>query len=453
MPQIPDAGRRDPGDLLTIAFGTTVTMWGIGYVCRLPGVLAPPWLVGVLLLICMVLGGVATGRYSQRGLRAGIYCGLLTTLLNLLILGSLLTDPEHGRIIPSALWWIPGSLLLGTACGLSGAALGRLALRARPHAPNWPAAFATTAAVGTLLLISVGGVVTGFEAGLAVPDWPNSYGYNMFLYPLSRMTGQVYFEHSHRLFGSLVGLTTLVLGVYLQFVERRRWVRMLALAAIPMVIVQGLLGGLRVTGSFTFSAAMEDLSPNNALAIVHGVLAQIFLGMIVALQATLARTWIETAPPKASLSASTDRVLTVVLIGLVLLQLTLGALVRHDVRTALQIHIAGAAVVLMFSLMVGVRAWGLHEGLPVLPKLGTALLVMVGIQLLLGVAALVVTQSAAPEKKLNGLEVAIATLHQVGGALLLATAVALAAWTRRLLTPSQIEPVESRTAPGGLVES
>jgi hypothetical protein len=80
-------------------------------------------------------------------------------------------------------------------------------------------------------------------------------------------------------------------------------------------------------------------------------------------------------------------------------------------------------------------------------------MVLIGIQLMLGVAALIATQSADPQKDPTAIEVAVSTLHQVGGALLLAAAVALAAWTRRLLTPSQTERVEPRTARGGLVES
>ena len=88
--------------------------------------------------------------------------------------------------------------------------------------------------------------MTSAEAGLAVADWPTSFGYNMFLYPFSRMTGGIYYEHAHRLLGALVGLTTLVLALFLQRVETRRWVRRLGWAALLMVVVQGVLGGLRV---------------------------------------------------------------------------------------------------------------------------------------------------------------------------------------------------------------
>ena len=72
--------------------------------------------------------------------------------------------------------------------------------------PNcWPHRLAVLTTAATFLLILAGGVVTNTGTGMAVPDWPTTFGYNMFLYPLSRMTGGVYYEHAHRLFGSLVG--------------------------------------------------------------------------------------------------------------------------------------------------------------------------------------------------------------------------------------------------------
>ena len=123
-------------------------------------------------------------------------------------------------------------------------------------------------------------MVTGQQAGLAVVDWPNSFGSNMFLYPLSRMTGGVFYEHAHRLLGSLVGLTTLVLAVFLWRTDERRGVKLLAAAALLLVIVQGVLGGLRVTGRFTSSMDPAHTDPNLTLAIVHGVTGQVFLSVL-----------------------------------------------------------------------------------------------------------------------------------------------------------------------------
>ena len=79
---------------------------------------------------------------------------------------------------------------------------------------GFTAVHANVTVAATFLLVVAGGLVTSNEAGLAVVDWPNSFGYNMFLYPLAKMTGGIYYEHAHRLYGSLVGLTTIVLAGY-----------------------------------------------------------------------------------------------------------------------------------------------------------------------------------------------------------------------------------------------
>ena len=97
-------------------------------------------------------------------------------------------------------------------------------------------------------MVRVGWCERSTGTGLAVVDWPNSFGYNMFLYPFSRMTGGIYYEHAHRLFGALVGLTTVVLAAMLQVRDARPWVRRLGWATVALVGIQGLLGGLRVTG-------------------------------------------------------------------------------------------------------------------------------------------------------------------------------------------------------------
>src|ERR1700737_4682073 len=88
--------------------------------------------------------------------------------------------------------------------------------------------FGLVSAVGVLVLISSGGLVTSHEAGMAVPDWPNSFGYNMFLFPISRWVGGIFFEHTHRLIASLVGLLTLVLCGMTLVIENRLWVKWLA---------------------------------------------------------------------------------------------------------------------------------------------------------------------------------------------------------------------------------
>ena len=76
--------------------------------------------------------------------------------------------------------------------------------------------WAAATAFATLLLITAGGLVTSTESGLSVPDWPTTYGSNMFTFPVSKWVGGIRFEHSHRLIASTVGLMTIVLAVWLQ---------------------------------------------------------------------------------------------------------------------------------------------------------------------------------------------------------------------------------------------
>jgi cytochrome c oxidase assembly protein subunit 15 len=90
-------------------------------------------------------------------------------------------------------------------------------------------------------------MVTSKGVGLAVPDWPTTFGYNMFLFPVSKWVGGILFEHTHRLIASAVGFLTIILAIWLWRSDDRRWVRNLGVIALAGVIVQGILGGLRVT--------------------------------------------------------------------------------------------------------------------------------------------------------------------------------------------------------------
>src|SRR3954447_19905050 len=101
----------------------------------------------------------------------------------------------------------------------------------------------------TFPLIWVGGLVTTYKAGMAVPDWPTTYGYNLFLYPWTTWVygpWDLFIEHGHRLLGATVGMMTIALVAAVWLADRRRWVRVLSLLALAAVIVQGGLGGLRV---------------------------------------------------------------------------------------------------------------------------------------------------------------------------------------------------------------
>jgi cytochrome c oxidase assembly protein subunit 15 len=437
-------GAAERGSLLALGFGTTVGMWAVGYVCRQPPVLVPAWTLLFLMLACLVAGGFFAGRLTSKGWSFGLRVGLLASALNLLILGSILSGEEPNRMVPTALAWVPGSLALGAALGALGAVMGTRVRGGRTAGPvHWTGAFTKVAAAATFLLLVAGGLVTSKDAGLAVVDWPNTYGYNMLLYPLSRMTGGIYYEHAHRLFGTLVGLTTLVMLVHLYRVRERSGVRRLAVLAFLMVVLQGVLGGLRVTGRFTLAAEAGAMAPSVTMAVIHGITGQLFLGLMVAVAVLTSRTWTGPAQAEVRGTAGGDRLLTLVLLGLLVVQVALGAVLRH-LSQGLLVHITVAAILVGVAVVAGARLWGLYPGRPVLPRLGKWLLVVVLVQVGLGIASLpAVTRNresllpGAPPPNPPALEVIFTTAHQAVGAGLVALVVAGALFTRRLLEPAK----------------
>ncbi|MBK8231719.1 MAG: COX15/CtaA family protein [Candidatus Eisenbacteria bacterium] len=426
---------------LALGFGTTVLMWAIGYISRIPPVWVPSALLVALLLAAQILGGWCAGRFSPDGTRAGLWVGGVSALLNLLVMGSLLTAHEPNQIVPSALLWLPGSIAIGLACGAIGGGLGNRNRAGGPVARSihpadhldqrsWTSIFALVAATATFFLLIVGGVVTSQKAGLAVVDWPNSYGYMMFLYPLSKMSGGIYFEHAHRLFGSLVGLTTLVLTVHLWRVESRAWVKRFALGALVSVIVQGILGGLRVTGRFTLSDDPTQTAPNLALAVIHGVFGQVFFGMLVALAVVTAPAWSASGLATPAASRRTDQRLSAWFVSALIVQLVFGAILRHFSYGTL-IHILMACVVFALGLVTALRAHASDHPDSLLRRLGGALLAVLTLQLTLGIAALGVTALAGGADPPPAYEVVVTTAHQATGAFLLALSVAHLVWVRR----------------------
>ncbi len=427
-----EVARRPGSPILALGFAMVVTMWAVAYVCRLPAVMAPSWLLLVLLLAAVAGWGMVAGR-RVGGWSVGLAAGVTASIVNMLILGSLLSAHDAVGVRPSALWWVPGSMILVAGVAAVAAAFATHDASIRT---DWTAMLSKVGVAATFLLVIAGGLVTSHEAGLAVVDWPNTFGYNMFLYPLARMTGGIYYEHAHRLFGALVGLTTIVLAAHLWRVETRRWVVRLALLAVGLVVLQGVLGGLRVTGRFTLSTSMEDVAPNIGLAVAHGVLGQLFLGVMVALAVVTSARWTSDQAPRTLPSVVTDRTLQLWLVAALVVQLVLGALQRH-LAQGLLIHITLAAVVTMLAIVAGARAWGLYDGVAPMVRLGQLLTAIVAVQVTLGIAALAVTQGRAVVGDPTTLEVTMATAHQAGGAVLLTLAVMLALWSRRVLA---VEP-------------
>lgn len=173
----------------------------------------------------------------------------------------------------------------------------------------------------TFPLIFIGGLVTSKDAGLAVPDWPNSYGYNMFLFPPRLWAGNIFYEHSHRLYASFVGLVTIVLAAWAWFSESRRWVRWLGVSCLSLVILQGVLGGLRVI--------LLKLN----LAIVHACTAQAFFCLLGLMCIVTSRWWAQwAAKPTDSSVGPPERKLIKLAVTtwvVIYLQLVVGATMRH----------------------------------------------------------------------------------------------------------------------------
>src|SRR5271157_843652 len=127
----------------------------------------------------------------------------------------------------------------------------------RPAYRHSPHAMALLAAVFTLPLLFVGGSVTTYRVGMAVPDWPATFGINMFLFDFWNAPFGVRIEHTHRLYGAAVGMATVLLAGWFLVFERRRWMKGLGVLAVAAVVVQGVLGGTRVTEVSTFLAAVH----------------------------------------------------------------------------------------------------------------------------------------------------------------------------------------------------
>jgi cytochrome c oxidase assembly protein subunit 15 len=396
----------------------------------MPSARVPGGLLLALLLACFLGGGWIAGRRTGDGFGAGLRVGAAASLINLLVLAGLLSGDRPNTVLPSALLWIPGSVLAGAVLGAIGAAFGSGRAAARAPRANWTGAFAKVAAAATFFLLIVGGIVTGHEAGLAVVDWPNSYGYAMFLYPLSRMSAGIYYEHAHRLFGTLVGLTTLVLAVHLQIVESRRWLKRCAWVALIVVVVQGILGGLRVTGRFTMSDLPGATEPNLGLAVVHGVVGQSFFALMVAIATFTSTTW--RAPATAATVGASDagRPLSAALVLLLIVQIVVGAIQRH-VAQGLLVHITLGSLVAIIAGVVGAQAWARWRATPTLRRLGPSLGVLAAAQMLLGVAALLATTLTAGVTPRPLVDVVVTTIHQSAGAALLAVAVVVGVWARR----------------------
>jgi len=434
---------RRGADILTIGLGTTVLMWAIAYGSLLqPGLVLGELLFG-LIILCAGVGGVAVVKLAHRGVMAAALAGLVCGLLNLLLVGSIVAGEKPGEFIADAWLWGAGSLVGPVVMFMVGAviggAVGGTARLSTGAAQSWPSRFVLVAATAVLLLITTGGLVTTLGAGLAVPDWPNSFGHNMLLFPLAKMdhdTG-VYHEHAHRLYGMLVGVTGIMLAVCMFLWDRRALVRVLGVMILALICVQGYMGGMRVTENSLL------------LAIVHGFNAQLILGLVLALAMMLTVTWKNAGPARPTPGAGFDRGLSMALTAGLAIQVLLGAFYRH-MQAAEEPSMGalmglrhghaflGSLMIVVLVLAVSMRAVSVNNDVLPVKRVGKALLHTMILQVVLGVAAfLVVPSNPRPvTEAVPMLETVLATAHQVVGSLFMALAIVNLFWVHRLLVKS-----------------
>jgi cytochrome c oxidase assembly protein subunit 15 len=175
--------------------------------------------------------------------------------------------------------------------------------------------FTKLVALSTLLLIFAGAMVTSTGSGLAVPDWPNTYGQFMFSFPFSKMVGGIFYEHGHRMIASLVGLLTVIQAIWLQRREPKKFVRTLGWLSLTAVIVQGILGGVTVL-----------LLLPKVVSVSHAALAEIFFCLNVSIAFFTSRWYHELRTmEKGAAPVRMAWGLTL----LVYLQILAGAVLRH----------------------------------------------------------------------------------------------------------------------------
>lgn len=239
-----------------------------------------------------------------------------------------------------------------------------------PHYQPWLHRFAVmTAVVALLLPITVGALVTTYDAGMAFRDWPSSDGHNMILYPWLQSVGDKFLEHGHRLAGMFVGVLSIGLAVALWFGETRRWARWLGVAVLAAVICQGLLGGQRV------------VIDARGLAMLHGLFGSWVFALMSCVALVTSRSWFESETLQAeewNLSTGISAITAVIAIQL---QFILGGLLRHQ-GTAVIEHVGFAFLVLLAVMWLWVGAY--NSGIKWLRGNASALTVAVLAQIALG---------------------------------------------------------------------
>ncbi len=266
----------------------------------------------------------------------------------------------------------------------------------------------------TLFLVVAGGLVTSRDAGLSVPDWPLSYGQLM-----PPMEGGILYEHGHRMVATTVGLLTIVSMVWLLRVEKRKWLRMLGVAALFAVIAQGVLGGLTVIFLLPWWISTS-----------HACLAQLFFSTTVVMAIFTSSWWLRGPATLQEDPKFPVRALSLAAPFFVLSQLALGAAARHKAIGSIY-HISWSPVVTGVILWVSLRILLHYAQNRELRLASVTLLGIVFCQVFLGIAAYMTRIAYADAVQPMPLMVTFTVLHVAVGALNMAASVVLAVLVRR----------------------
>jgi heme a synthase len=273
--------------------------------------------------------------------------------------------------------------------------------------------FAVFLACWTFILLIAGALVTSNDAGLSVPDWPTSFGS---WYKIPKLVGGVKFEHTHRMIAQAAGVFTIILAVWMWRVEKRRWLRLLGVAAVGTVVAQGVLGGLTV---------LFYLPP--AISSAHAALAQTFFCIAVVVAMFTGRRWIE-EHPTVEFDVSRPSLITLTLLSIFVLyvQLLLGAMFRHHGMSWWP-HVLNAVTVSFVLVWTAVRALSLYSQVEAVRQPAIAMLSLLIAQLCLGFTAFLTRVAWGKNAIQPELPMVVSTVaHVAAGALLLASTVILA---------------------------
>jgi heme a synthase len=283
--------------------------------------------------------------------------------------------------------------------------------------------FSKLVVASTILLLLAGSLVTSTGSGLSVPDWPTTYGWNMFTFPPSKWVGGIFYEHGHRLIASTVGFLTILLAVWLWVADPRRWMKWLGVSALGAVILQGVLGGLTVL--FFLPTTISS---------AHAGLAEIFFCMTVAIALFTSRSWLEAGDAvddgmlRRVATATTAVIYAQILIGAVMrhsdaglaipdFPWMFGHLIPDHWNPKIAVHFAhrvGALIVVLSVIATSAHIWYHHPKRSELTRPASLMLLLVASQVTLG--ALTV---------LSRRDVWINSVHLVNGALVLATSIVI----------------------------